>query len=74
MVVVISSAQNANSPWVRHEWELFLNEKLAGRKRGNLLTAASETCEHARLPIALRSGEIVPLTDNGLKKLLRYLT
>lgn len=73
MVVVVSEAENAGSQWVQYECGLFLNEKLAGRKAGNLLTVATESCRHEGLPIALRTREIVPLTEDGLHRLLGYL-
>lgn len=73
MVVVTSRAENTGSKWVQYEWGMFLNEKLAGRKPGNLLTVTSGTCVTGDLHIALRTLEVVPLTDDGLQRLLGYL-
>jgi len=73
MVVFASRADHARKIWVEYEWGVFLNEKLAGRKMGNLLTVATKKCDVDRLPIELRSLEVVVINREGLKKLLGYL-
>jgi hypothetical protein len=73
LVLVVSDGKNAESRWVEYEWGVFLNEKLSGRKSGNLLTVAAGSCKFEDLPIALRSREILPLDENGLQRLLAYL-
>ena len=72
MVVVASSPVNAGERWVEHEWSLFMKEKLAGRKRGNILTVI-ETGDIASLPIPLRGSEVVDASSEGLQRLVSYL-
>jgi putative RNA 2'-phosphotransferase len=73
MVVFASRADHAKKVWVEYEWGIFLNEKLAERKAGNLLTVATKACDVNRLPIELRNLEVVVISREGLQKLLGYL-
>jgi hypothetical protein len=72
MVVVASSAKNAASLWVEYEWGTFLKEKLAGRKKGNLITVMDKE-EVEKLPLSLRAHEVIEKTEEGMKRLLRFL-
>lgn len=72
-VLVASSRRNASKPWVMHEWSFFLNEKIARRKVGNLLTLAAGDLKPKQLPASLRQFEVLPLTDDGLDRALSYL-
>ncbi len=70
MVVVVSDASHASAPWLEHEWGMFLTEILSGRKKGNLVTVATSLDLTSGLPLALRSREVFPLSDEGLERLL----
>ena len=72
MVVVASSREHANSKWVTFEWRLFNNEKLAGRKDGNLLTILAGGMTVGQLPIALRNLEAIPLVQGAMERLIKY--
>ena len=72
MVVVTSSAEHAQSPWVEAEWGFFINEKRSGRKRGNLVTVVTGALRPGDLPPSLRYYEVIRLED-GLDTLVRYL-
>lgn len=73
MVVVASKREYANAKWVKFEWRLFLNEKLAGRKDGNLLTVLAGGMTVNELPIALRNLEAIPLVPGEIEKLFEYV-
>ena len=73
LVVVTSTGENARSRWVEHEWGSFLNEKLAGRKAGNLVTVTVGRALPHELPLALRNHQVLALDDDGLDRLLRYV-
>lgn len=73
MVVVTSAAKHVNSRWVEYEWRLFLGEKLAGRKQGNLVTVLAEGLSPSELPISLRHLEAIPLAPGDLERLVRYV-
>lgn len=51
LVIVGSSAENIRSPWVEAEWRMFINERRAGRKQGNLVVLVSQGCTIDQLPI-----------------------
>ena len=74
MVVVTSSGEHATAKWVRYEWRLFLGEKLAGRKSGNLVTVIAGGMRIDELPISLRHRQVVQFSPSELGRLLDYLT
>ncbi len=74
MVVVVSSVENANSPYVEAEWGFFVNEKRSGRKSGNLVTLTVGSLESHQLPASLRYYEVIRFDDpSACEKLRRYL-
>jgi hypothetical protein len=73
IVVVSSSPAGFAKPWVEREWMMFLNEKLSGRKSGNVVVVTAGPVPVARLPIALRSQQVVPLSADGLREVLRFV-
>ena len=73
MVVVTSSRENVQSPWVEAEWGFFINEKRSGRKRGNLITLALANLKPQDLPPSLRYYEVVPAGPNAFDRILRYV-
>ncbi len=73
MVVVTSSREHVESPWVEAEWGFFINEKRSGRKTGNLITLAIDGLLPKDLPPSLRYYEVLPFHPDSFGKLLRYL-
>ena len=73
MVVVTSSRGNVTSQWVEYEWRLFLGERLAGRKAGNLVTAIVGDMTIDDLPISLRNREVIRCDGEGLERLAAYM-
>lgn len=73
MVVVSSSAQGFAKPWVEREWTMFLNEKLSGRKSGNVVVVQIGNVPVGALPIALRSQQVISLSEGGLAELLQFI-
>ena len=74
MIVVTSSGAHAMAKWVQYEWRLFLGEKLAGRKSGNLMCVIAGGMQIDDLPITLRNREVVRLFPEELPRLLQYTT
>lgn len=72
MVVVTSNRAHVDAQWVQYEWRLFLGERLAGRKTGNLITVIAGEMGIGDLPISLRNREVVRLTPGDLAKLVDY--
>ncbi len=70
MLVVTSSREHVMSQWVKKEWQTYLNEKLSGRKSGNLVTLLFGKMTIGDLPLSLRQHE----ARNGedLASLLNY--
>jgi hypothetical protein len=73
MVVVTSSRQNVESPWVKAEWGFFINEKRSNRKTGNLITVVSRGLKPSDLPPSLRYYEVLECKQTGFERLIRYL-
>lgn len=73
MVIVTTSGEHAMAKWVKYEWRLFLGEKLAGRKNGNLVTVIAGGMDIGDLPISLRNREVVQLMPGDKERLLEYL-
>jgi hypothetical protein len=73
MVVVTTSPANVNAQWVQYEWRLFLGERLAGRKTGNLVTAIAGRMTIDDLPISLRNREVIRCDEDGLTRLAEYM-
>ncbi len=55
LIVVASNPSYFDSPWVSYEWNLFANEKLSGRKDGNLMTIIEDHIDIIDLPIGIRN-------------------
>ena len=55
---------------VKKEWQAFLNEKLAGRKAGNLVTLLCGTLRVGELPLSLRQHEARPIGE--IPRMLSY--
>jgi hypothetical protein len=73
MVVVTTSGEHALSKWVNYEWRLFLGEKLAGRKAGNLVTVIAGDMTIEELPIGLRHREVIRLAPGERERLVGFL-
>lgn len=80
MVVVTSAAEhisedmNPEARWVEKERHLYLANRLSGRTSGNLLTLVTGECIVDDLPLELRSEQIFELSDEGLARVLSYVT
>lgn len=72
-VLVASSVENVESDWVKAEWGMFISEKRAGRKAGNIVTVRLDDLTIAQLPIALRNHMTLTLDDDSLKQLGDFL-
>jgi len=73
MVAVTSSRERVMSSWVQREWRLFGNDLRGDIKTGNLLTVITGGMQIRDLPHTLRGFEVVPLTDEGMERLLAFV-
>ncbi|GAA4465308.1 hypothetical protein GCM10023093_17280 [Nemorincola caseinilytica] len=73
LIVVGSSIDNIRSEWVEHEWGSYLNEKLAGRKKGNVLTIITGNLSIAELPLSLRSHQVFFFSRSNFEKIYAYV-
>lgn len=60
-VLVTSDVAHLDSKWVDYEINMFQNEKLSGRKTGNIVTIADPDITVGQLPISLRVYQILSL-------------
>ena len=61
-VLVTTDIAHLESKWVDYEINMFQNEKLSGRKTGNIVTIAEPSITVGQLPISLRVYQVLPLT------------
>ena len=73
LIVFCTKPEYAESEFVKEEWQSFRNEKLSGRKSGNILTVVADGIQIGQLPYGLRRYEVI-LLSNYEKVLLSYLT
>jgi hypothetical protein len=71
LIVIADSKENLLSGWVKYEWESFFNEKLSGRKTGNIVVVLTASMRPEQLPYQLRQVQAVPF--GGLDKIREYL-
>lgn len=74
MIVVGSSAENISSSWVEAEWGLYISEKRAGRKNGNILTVVSAGVAIETLPASLRYYEVIVYDQERLDTIAAYVS
>lgn len=72
LVVVTSSRENADSKWVKYEWNTFSNELLSGRKDGNILTIVCAGLKADELPLTLRQRQVLSF-ESELHQLASFL-
>lgn len=72
LIVFCSNPQYADSTFVKEEWQSFRNEKLSGRKSGNILTVVANEITISQLPYGLRRYEVIPFSEFK-KVLLNYV-
>lgn len=73
LIVMGSSLENITSSWVEAEWRVFINEKRAGRKKGNVITIVTDNLTPKDLPMSLRYYEVMVFNNSTKDKILRYL-
>ena len=72
MIVVCSDANYLNTPWVRHEWQSFSNEKMSSSDRGNVVTIITSNVKREDVPFTLRNLELIQW-DSYKRNLLSYI-
>jgi hypothetical protein len=70
LIVIADSKENLLSGWVKYEWESFFNEKLSGRKSGNIVVVLTASMRPEQLPYQLRQVQAVPFGE--LDKIREY--
>lgn len=60
-ILVTTDVAHLESKWVDYEINMFQNEKLSGRKAGNIVTIADPEITVGQLPISLRVYQILSL-------------
>ena len=73
LIVFCTKPEYAESKFVKVEWQSFRNEKLSGRKSGNIMTVVADGIQIGQLPYGLRRYDVI-LLSNYEKVLLSYLT
>jgi hypothetical protein len=74
LVLVCSSKENAESPWVESEWRNFESMRRQGKKSGNIVPFLCGEMQAADVPEALSRYQVVRKADpNWTTTLLSYL-
>ena len=74
MIVVTSKKEFVETPWIKAQWDFFVNEKRAGREpAGKLFTLIAGSMRIEDLPQCLRDYETIPFDPNTFDKILTYL-
>ncbi|MCQ2343847.1 MAG: SUMF1/EgtB/PvdO family nonheme iron enzyme [Paludibacteraceae bacterium] len=63
LIVFCTKPEYAGSEYVKEEWQSFRNEKLSGRKSGNILTVVADTVSVGQLPFGLHRYEVIKFSD-----------
>ena len=74
LILVGTKRDHVESDWVRYEWDSFHNEIISGTKRNARIFCLVEGMQPATLPRALRQTQIFEAGDDGLQKLLSFIT
>ena len=61
--MIADNINKISSGWVKYEWTAFLNEKLSGRKDGNILTVITDNMNIDELPFTLRQFEVININS-----------
>jgi hypothetical protein len=62
---------NMQAPWVEAEWGLFLTQKRAGKKSGNIITVVCGSTAETDVPMPLSGHQSVALTNLSWREMLR---
>jgi hypothetical protein len=74
LIVVCSSRENMESPWVEAEWRLFDGCKRSGKKLGNIVPVLCGDLTLEDLPMALSRYQALSMEDpRWSEKLIKYL-
>jgi hypothetical protein len=72
LIVVGTSRERLESPWVRHEWHTFLSEILNNSKPHGRIFSYVEGITLAELPIALRNSQSFSHEEHQLHELYQF--
>jgi hypothetical protein len=73
MIVVGSKVEYLNSSWVEAEWGFYINEKRAGRKKGNILTVITSDMAIKDLPASLRYYQVIFFDKDNFDQVAAYV-
>lgn len=74
LIIVGSTRQNIESPWVEGEWRAFINLKNSGQNKGNVIPVLCKEMTVNDLPIALRRYQAIHLDEPDWEStLIRFL-
>jgi TIR domain len=73
LVVVGTSRENLESPWVRYEWDGFINDIIGSAKPEGRVFTILENLLPRDLPRGLRQFKTFQYSDSEIGKLIRYI-
>ncbi|MHA4846053.1 TIR domain-containing protein [Flavitalea antarctica] len=73
MIVVGSQVDYLSSSWVEAEWGFYINEKRAGRKKGNILTVVTNDISIEELPASLRYYQVIFFDGENFEQIASYV-
>ena len=73
MVVVTTSKEHVESGWVDYESGIFHNEKLSGKKSGNIITVTYGALKPEELPYHLNYYQVIRADTEGIDRVLNYI-
>ena len=63
LIVFCTKPEYTESTFVKEEWQSFRNEKISGRKSGNILSIIDDNIKIGQLPYGLRRYEVIPYSN-----------
>lgn len=73
LIVVGTTVNNIESPWVRYEWSSFFNDILSGAKPNSRIFCYVEGIKSSELPRSLRQSQVIQNEVGSLTHLYHFI-
>lgn len=71
MIVVSTSPEHCNSPWVHYEWHTYSTDVLNKKRKGELISYLDASDVQA-FPLRLRTNQVFEKNNNGIENILKF--
>ena len=73
LILAVTSVENANSDWVRYEWDSFSNDILSGINPDGKIFVLVDSVPASSLPRALRQVQVFDYSQNQMDELISHV-